>query len=1022
MVRRNYTSSIATISGNSSAPLVVKSYPGETPWLRYSQCGTYCINTLSQSYVMIDGLQLTDGLRIGGSTWNNITIRRVYGGPAGFQGLGPSTGGSNNLIEDSVFANNYFYTEASGTGPEAGLYVGCYGTGCSNWIIRRNIAFNNAWDGFHWNGAADHLTITQNISHSNGISGFSFQSGVRDSVITSNVAFNNATYAMGFYQYKDNDSICGAAPCGTGATTGNLIENNTLVAFNSSNNYALMFSNTTDTRVNNGWTTNGPYFEMGHNTVRNNIIQNVGGGRAPILYWTYPKALGISYLATSTFEHNLTNQYSGGTGVFRIYDGTETEYNCTTVQGVLTTGSVTNCLSGLPKFLGPYTSYPAYDLTPYDFRIPNTSPAFHAGTPTGAPTFDLWGYPFASSPSAGAIEVVGSGTVTPPTVSITSPVANSTLSGAVTLSATASGSAAIGSVQFQADGANVGAAVTAGPTYSTSWDTTALPNGTHSVSAVAKDVYGNTGTASVTVTVSNVAVAPVISAISAVQITASTASIVWSTDKLSTSQVSYGTTTAYGSTTALDSNLITSHAVALSGLAASTTYHYRVLSRDSNGNLTTSADATFTTAAATTSGGGWLDLPNTRLQSVCPANNFNGIPYDFANLCRYAVTAWNGAVADTKRNRMIIWGGGHEDYSGNEVYALNLGSGTPTMTRLTDPTDFTSNPSCSDINVVDGSPVSRHTYSGLAYVPTQDKMYAFGGAPAPCAGWSKRTYMLDLSQAKPKWTAMDPVGGFDLNSVYWSGSSVCEYDPNTQSVICAGGGSLALRYDPATNTYTKLSSTHIPYAATGAIDPKRKLFIFMGAEYSTAGPHVYAMDLSSGSSYVAQDWTSQVTGCAGLASASYPGLTYDSALDKIVGWPNAGNTVYLFDPDKKTCTTQTFPNGPANTLDSVTGTFGRFRYFPGLNKYGLVSLATLNAYTLTMSDAAGVPAPTTTSNACDLNLDGAVNGADVQLAINQALGVTACGTASLHLAGVCDVITVQRVIIAANGGACISSK
>src|SRR4029077_3949372 len=50
------------------------------------------------------------------------------------------------------------------------------------------------------------------------------------------------------------------------------------------------------------------------------------------------------------------------------------------------------------------------------------------------------------------------------------------------------------------------------------------------------------------------------------------------------------------------SSLVVSHVVTLSGLAASTTYHYRVKSRDAAGNLAISADFTFTTATSGSSG------------------------------------------------------------------------------------------------------------------------------------------------------------------------------------------------------------------------------------------------------------------------------------------------------------------------------------------------------------------------------------------------------------------------------------
>jgi hypothetical protein len=57
-------------------------------------------------------------------------------------------------------------------------------------------------------------------------------------------------------------------------------------------------------------------------------------------------------------------------------------------------------------------------------------------------------------------------------------------------------------------------------------------------------------------------------------------------------------------------------------------------------------------------------------------------------------------------------------------------------------------------------------------------------------------------------------------------------------------------------------------------------------------------------------------------------------------------------------------------------------------------------------------------NACDLNADGVVNIADVQDAINMALGTSPCA-ADLMGVGVCDVVVVQRVITAALGGSCV---
>jgi hypothetical protein len=92
---------------------------------------------------------------------------------------------------------------------------------------------------------------------------------------------------------------------------------------------------------------------------------------------------------------------------------------------------------------------------------------------------------------------------------------------------------------------------------------------------------------------------PTISGVNATGITASNATITWTTNETSTSQAEYGPTAAYGSFTSPDSSLVTSHAVSLSGLTAGKAYHFMVHSKDAAGNAVLSSDFTFMTAATT---------------------------------------------------------------------------------------------------------------------------------------------------------------------------------------------------------------------------------------------------------------------------------------------------------------------------------------------------------------------------------------------------------------------------------------
>ena len=97
---------------------------------------------------------------------------------------------------------------------------------------------------------------------------------------------------------------------------------------------------------------------------------------------------------------------------------------------------------------------------------------------------------------------------TPPTVSITSPANGATISGTVTVTASASDNVGVAGVQLQLDGVNSGVEDTTAP-YSIAFDTTTTSNGSHTLTAVARDAAGNRATsAPVTVTVANNAPPP----------------------------------------------------------------------------------------------------------------------------------------------------------------------------------------------------------------------------------------------------------------------------------------------------------------------------------------------------------------------------------------------------------------------------------------------------------------------------------------------------------------------------------
>ena len=93
---------------------------------------------------------------------------------------------------------------------------------------------------------------------------------------------------------------------------------------------------------------------------------------------------------------------------------------------------------------------------------------------------------------------------TAPTVTMLAPAGGATVLGtATTVSASAADNISIAGVQFKLDGANLGPELTTTP-FSIAWNTTAVSNGLHTLSAVARDGSGNIATATpVSVTVNN---------------------------------------------------------------------------------------------------------------------------------------------------------------------------------------------------------------------------------------------------------------------------------------------------------------------------------------------------------------------------------------------------------------------------------------------------------------------------------------------------------------------------------------
>jgi hypothetical protein len=321
---------------------------------------------------------------------------------------------------------------------------------------------------------------------------------------------------------------------------------------------------------------------------------------------------------------------------------------------------------------------------------------------------------------------------------------------------------------------------------------------------------------------------------------------------------------------------------------------------------------------------GWYEIPDTQLQSVCPENDFGGYGYPFADRCASVIITWSGGAFDPTRNRMIIWGGGHNDYLGNEIYALEMNE--LKFHRLTDPARPAGSGECPESLAGGTQPNARHTYNGLAYMKNVDRFFAMGGSKATCGYMSVGTWTFDFKTSL--WQLMNPSGDAPRGDP----GMIAVYDDNSGKVFVHDGANL-LAYDFAKNAYTTLQKdASIDYHLTGAIDSKRKKMVLIGHGEQ------WIIDIG-GIGYKQEKLGS--TGGEAIIGTDSPGLVYDPVEDRLVAW-QGGDTVYALDPDAKTWTPITYPHGPGPAIE--WGTNGRWAYVPSLNAYVVVNQAKQNAF------------------------------------------------------------------------------
>lgn len=296
------------------------------------------------------------------------------------------------------------------------------------------------------------------------------------------------------------------------------------------------------------------------------------------------------------------------------------------------------------------------------------------------------------------------------------------------------------------------------------------------------------------------------------------------------------------------------------------------------------------------------------------------------------LSAWGGGIvvsgglyigaAQTSGHFLVIFGGGHTDYFGNEVYAFGpLENDTPAYYRLRDPT----NPPPLDVDE-DGSgyPVSRHTYSSICYVTYGGRNWMFcAGQPfrAEDAGSDATCHAFDFDVASPNsnkpWITRATIGNGSCRTVGID---------NANGVIWYHGPGRVGYYDIATNTNVAYGDGFKSPPGgddwSSAVDTTRGLWLIIT---NGTGHAFYRTNNGINNDY----YTPSTTGTA--PGSGIKSVVWDADDDRFVVWAG-GNTLYYLTPpgtnpyeggNPWVWTNEVYGGATVGT-PHTTGTFGRF--------------------------------------------------------------------------------------------------
>ncbi len=421
--------------------------------------------------------------------------------------------GHSNVIEsddltgtDVIYNNVFRHIETSTT--EGGVFL-WFGpsSGATDYIFN-NVGYDVGNLEYLNNGGVALTTVEGNYVWFNN----TWQSNGNQPILRC-AGYTNGTIADNNNQYITEDSTYILGPCSTLTTTTPLLETNSTAAsygYTSSETFGYSPSSASSPTVGAG-------------TNEQAYCTTLLGSSDPIV-----QAAGVACESDTTYActYNASNHTvscpnrtvvarpasaAWDIGAYQYSSSGGTPGTPSTPTGLAVTGSTTSTISlswNASTEQGGSGSIVGYKVYRNSVQVGTTGSTSYTDSGLSASTtysYAVSAYDTNGNTSSQSGSVQGSTKPvdnTPPSIAISYPQNNATVSSTITISGTASDNVQVASVAISIDGGSYQSAQgTTSWTYS--WNTNGVSNGSHTITAKATDTSGNTATASVTVTVSN---------------------------------------------------------------------------------------------------------------------------------------------------------------------------------------------------------------------------------------------------------------------------------------------------------------------------------------------------------------------------------------------------------------------------------------------------------------------------------------------------------------------------------------